>query len=243
MHKLYKLLSIVGLVFLMMGCSSSLRTPVRAPDGLHQHIGAATVALVRIDADGDVLPFCTGVWISQTEILTAGHCIVHDEDGDNFDPSGRKVYYVVQKEVKEVVDDPAALHLGKVKAFEADHDLALIVAVAEGIPPHEWVEFASEMPGLGEHVFVVGHPRGMYWSFTEGTVSAYRNESTVGKVVQVNATVWYGNSGGGVFDADGKLLGICSRLTRVPQMNYFVHLDNVKKFVKEVHSPTPSLGK
>ena len=99
------------------------------------------------------------------------------------------------------------------------------------------------MPGIGEHIFVVGHPRGMYWTYAEGTVSAYRNESSVGKVVQVNATVWFGNSGGGVFDADGKLLGICSRLTKVPQMNYYVHLDSVKKFLKDVHEPSPDLSK
>lgn len=242
MHKWTKLLFIVALVMTMVGCGSSLKTPVRSPDGLHQHIGESTVALVRITEDGDVRPYCTGVWISEKEILTAGHCVEHD-DAEGVDPSGRKVYYVIQREVKEVLDDPAALHLGKVKAWEGDHDLALIVAVPEGIPPHEVADLAGEMPGIGEHIFVVGHPRGMYWTYAEGTVSAYRNESSVGKVVQVNATVWFGNSGGGVFDADGKLLGICSRLTKVPQMNYYVHLDSVKKFLKDVHEPSPDLSK
>lgn len=244
MHKLASLFSILGLVLMMVGCGgASMKTPVRSPDGLHQHIGSSTVALVRIDDDKDVLPFCSGVWISETEILTAGHCVVHDDDGDGFDPTGRKVYYVIQKEVKEVVDDPAALHLAKVKAFDADHDLALIKAVEAGIPPHEYAELAGTMPAVGEHIYVVGHPRGMYWTFVEGTVAAYREESVIGKVVQVNATVWYGNSGGGVFDSDGKLLGICSRLTRVPMMNLFVHEDSIKKFLKEAHEPTPDIFK
>jgi len=226
-----------------MGCGSSLRTPVRAADGLHQHIGQSSAALVKFNKDGDVMPFCTAVWVSHDELLTAGHCVAHDDDESGGDPVGDKLYYVVQKEVKEVVDDPAALHLAKVKAFDADHDLALIKAVEAGIPEHEVASLASEMPGVGEHIFVVGHPRGMYWTFVEGTVSAYRDESVIGKVVQVNATVWYGNSGGGVFDRDGNLIGICSRLTRVPMMNLFVHLDSAKKFLKEAHEPVPDLSK
>jgi len=99
------------------------------------------------------------------------------------------------------------------------------------------------MPALGEHVYSVGHPKGMYWTFAEGTVSAYRENTVIGEAVQVNATVWYGNSGGGVFDSSGNLVGICSRLTRVPMMNYFVHLDSVKRMLKDYHEPTPHLGK
>ena len=85
----------------------------------------------------------------------------------------------------------------------------------------------------------------MYYTHAEGTVSAYRGDesSGIGKVVQVNATIWFGNSGGGVFDYQGRLVGICSRLTRVPMMNYFVHLDSVKRLVKDYHTPAEDLSK
>lgn len=224
----------------LTSCTPGKTTPVRSPTTVNSHIGSSTVALVRMvaDEDGDVTirPFCTGVWLNEKEILTAGHCVAHEEGAD---PVDQKVYYVAQGEVSEVMEDPAALHLAKVTGFDEDHDLALIKADVRGIPPHESAALASELPGLGEHVFIVGHPRGMYWSYAEGTVSAYRTESVIGKVVQVNGTVWYGNSGGGVFDRDGNLLGICSRLTRVPNMNLFVHIDSVKKFVKDMHELSP----
>jgi S1-C subfamily serine protease len=239
-----KLVMLLSLLMLLTSCAAGKTTPVRSPAPLIEHIGDSTVALVRIAVDEEggysIRPFCTGVWLSNNEILTAGHCVAHEE---NADPVDAKVYYVIQKEVKEVLDDPAALHLSKVVAFDEEHDLALIKAAEGGIPGHSVADLASEMPSLGEHIWVVGHPRGMYWSYVEGTVSAYRNESTVGKVVQVNATVWFGNSGGGVFDSSGNLLGVCSRLTRVPMMNYFVHLDSVKKFVKEYHAPAEDLSK
>ncbi len=238
-----KKLLVLSLVMALVGCGTAgSKTPVRSPDSLHSHIGESTVALVRMTEDGDIRPFCTGVWISKDEILTAGHCVAQEEEG--ADPVDKKVYYVIQKEVKEVLDDPAALHLAKVTGFDEDHDLAVIKAAEAGIPAgHDVAELASEMPGLGEHVYVVGHPRGMYWTYTEGTVAAYREESTVGKVVQFNGTVWFGNSGGGVFDSSGHLLGVCSRLTKVPNMSLFVHIDSAKKFLKEVHEGTPDITK
>jgi len=245
----------LAMVLGLVGCGSSLKTPVKSPDALHAHIGESTVALVHFkvnlhkDESGEIdntsveiRPHCTGVWISQDEIVTAGHCVEREEGGD---PVGEKTYYVVNKEVKEVMDDPAAIHKAKVVAFDADHDLALIKADVGGLPEHEAAGFASEMPALGEHVYSVGHPKGMYYTHAEGTVSAYRGEesSGIGKVVQVNATIWFGNSGGGVFDSSGNLVGICSRLTRVPFMNYYVHLDSVKSMVKEYHEPAPDLFK
>lgn len=245
------------LILGLMGCSSHVggSTPARAPDALHSHIGESTVALVHFkvimgkNEDGEsepkgveIRPHCTAVWVSPEEIVTADHCV---EDEEVPDPVGTKTYYVIQREVKEVLDDPAAIHMAKIVAVDKDNDVALLKAVPGGIPGHEYVGLPSEMPAVGEHVYSVGHPRGMYWSYAEGTVSAYRGDdsSGIGKVVQVNATVWYGNSGGGVFDGAGNLVGICSRLTRVPMMNYFVHVDSVKKLLKEYHQPSPDLFK
>jgi S1-C subfamily serine protease len=253
--KLFKLLMVGLMLVVLGGCGTSLKTPVRAPDALHSHIGESTVALVHFhvvmgkDADGDpevkgvdFRPHCTGVWISRDEIATAGHCV---ESEDVADPVGQKAMYVVQREVREVMDDPAAVHMAKVVAFDKDHDVAIIKADLNGLTGHEVADLASEMPGLGEHVYSVGHPRGMYWSYAEGTVSAYRGDesSGIGEVVQVNASVWYGNSGGGVFDGGGNLVGICSRLTRVPQMNYFVHVDSLKRLLKDYHTPAEDLSK
>jgi len=252
-----KHLFLIVLVMLveLTGCKTSLNTPVRARDSLHSHIGESTVALVHFkvtlhrdengeidDASISVQPHCTGVWVSETEIVTAAHCVAGEE---GMDPVGEKAYYVINKEVKEVMGDPAALHKGKVVAFDEEHDVSLIKADEGGLPAHEVASLASEMPALGEHVYSVGHPKGMYWTYAEGTVSAYRGgeSSEIGKVIQVNATIWFGNSGGGVFDSGGNLVGICSRLTRVPFMNYYAHVDYVKKMLKEYHEPSSNFSK
>lgn len=253
-HFKYLFISLVMMVSLM-GCDSSLQTPVRSPDALHTHMSDSTVALVYFkvtlhkDENGEidnatvsVRPHCTGVWINDHEIVTAAHCVSGEEGSD---PVGSKAYYVVEKEVKEVLDDPAALHRAEVVAFDDEHDVALIKADAGGIPEHGYASLASEMPAIGEHIYSVGHPKGMYYTHVEGTVSAYRGDesSGIGKVVQVNATIWFGNSGGGVFDSSGNLVGICSRLTGVPFMNYYIHIDSVKRLVRDYHTPSEDLFK
>jgi len=236
----------VLLLSLVVGCGSSLHTPVRSPDSLHQHLGNVTVALVYqgVDDDGNkfVKPYCTGVWLSDDQILTAGHCAEAvarmdkklDED-DPVDPVGNPVHYIVSVEVPDAKEEePSAVHFGHVTSFDEDHDLALITASAGNIPEHDNASLASEIPALGERVYVVGHPRGLYWSYIEGVVSAYRNHPEVGMTVQVSAPVWFGNSGGGVFDSHGGLVGIASRLARAPNTALFIHEDSIKKFLNTV---------
>lgn len=204
------------------------KTPIRGEDGVYQHTMDSTVALMGRNEDGKVVPYCTGVWVSETEILTAAHCVAIDELGI-LPPIGYEVHYIIRKEVRKLGEEPAAMHLAHVKYFNSRHDLAVLKAVVDGIPGHSVVELATELPGVGEAVHVVGHPRGLFWTLTNGVVSAYRADSVVGPVMQVNGTVWFGNSGGGVFDSKGRLLGIASRLAGVPNMAYFVHLDSVKR--------------
>jgi S1-C subfamily serine protease len=238
MGKLSKIFGITALL-MAVGCTSSLHVSERDPDLLHKHIGASTVALVLLDDEGGSKPYCTGVWINNSEIVTAGHCVAHDEEDANAgeSPVGDKLYYVVQPEVSEIRGELAAFHVANVEAFDEEHDLALIKAIRGGIPEHEYASLPGSMPALGERVFIVGHPRGLYWSFAEGTVSAYRAESDFGRAVQVNGTIFFGNSGGGLFDRGGNLVGICSELTHVPQMSLFVHLDSIKRLIKDAHKP------
>jgi S1-C subfamily serine protease len=52
------------------------------------------------------------------------------------------------------------------------------------------------------------------------------------KIIQISAPVWLGNSGGGAFDEDGRLIGICSWISKNgPQLTFFVHRDAINKFI------------
>lgn len=239
------------MVALMMGCVSGpavkevvvakdvgalVKTPVRASSAVYQHSLDSTVALmVRDEDDGSVHIICSGVWVSATEIVTAAHCIARDE-GLFSTPLGSDVMYIVQNETRGLGKEPAALHMAEVKYFNRGKDIAVLKALSAGLPHHAVANLPDTLPGIGEVVHVVGHPKGLYWTFTDGILSAYRETSLIGPVVQVNGFIWFGNSGGGVFDTSGNLVGICSMLTRVPNISYFVHLDTVKEALGKVRA-------
>ncbi len=64
---------------------------------------------------------------------------------------------------------------------------------------------------VGEPVFAVGNPVGLGWTLTRGTVSALRPHevgSITIPVIQTDAAITNGNSGGGLYNGKGELIGI-----------------------------------
>jgi S1-C subfamily serine protease len=70
---------------------------------------------------------------------------------------------------------------------------------------------SADLPRVGDAVFAVGNPLGYEASYTAGVVSAVRTtgarEDGV-RVLQVQASVNPGNSGGGLYDQEGRLIGL-----------------------------------
>lgn len=69
---------------------------------------------------------------------------------------------------------------------------------------------------VGAEVFAIGNPLGLAWSYTAGTLSAIRHWTTPDgqsvRILQTDANIAPGSSGGGLFHADGHLLGVMSFL-------------------------------
>lgn len=69
---------------------------------------------------------------------------------------------------------------------------------------------------VGAEVFAIGNPLGLAWSYTAGTLSATRHWTTRDgqsvRILQTDANIAPGSSGGGLFHRDGHLLGIMSFL-------------------------------
>ena len=96
-------------------------------------------------------------------------------------------------------------------------DLALVKAtIPKEIEPAAW----QAMPKViaGQEVFAIGNPAGLGWTYTKGVVSATRKHKYPPDrpthevpVIQTDASITFGNSGGGLYSsADGQLLGINS---------------------------------
>jgi len=64
---------------------------------------------------------------------------------------------------------------------------------------------------IGDGVFAIGNPHGLGWSHASGDVSQLRrqtNGTTRIRVIQTTTAINSGNSGGGLYDEQGKLVGV-----------------------------------
>lgn len=66
------------------------------------------------------------------------------------------------------------------------------------------------LPEVGSDVYVIGHPVGLGWTITRGIVSAVRKAGEIAPIemIQTDAAISPGNSGGPLLDRSGRLVGV-----------------------------------
>jgi hypothetical protein len=95
----------------------------------------------------------------------------------------------------------------KVIGWDKAMDLALIQADIKTEYVFSVVDWI--IPRVGDTVYAIGSPAGLEKTVTSGIVSALgRRLLQIGDVIQIDAAVNHGNSGGPVVDRDGRLVGI-----------------------------------
>ncbi|WP_239154691.1 S1C family serine protease [Amycolatopsis sp. FDAARGOS 1241] len=102
---------------------------------------------------------------------------------------------------------------GTVKAVDVDTDLALVQVGRRGLPA---ARLQPQLPVIGELAIVIGSPLGFENSVTAGVVSGLHREipgsatetHALVDLIQTDAAISPGNSGGAVVDAQGEVVGI-----------------------------------
>lgn len=78
---------------------------------------------------------------------------------------------------------------------------------------------------VGQPVYAIGNPKGLSRSMSERIVSAFRMRGGT-RLVQTTAAISPGSSGGGLFDAQGKLVGITTfKLAGGESLNFAIPAD------------------
>lgn len=122
-------------------------------------------------------------------------------------------------------------------ASRADRDLCLMrVAGMEARPV---TIGSSSHIEIGEQVFAVGAPRGLSNSMSQGIVSGLRRIDGA-KLIQTTAAISSGSSGGGLFNANGELLGVTTLyLEDSQQLNFAVPVEWVSELLNNRdHKPS-----
>lgn len=85
---------------------------------------------------------------------------------------------------------------------------------------------------IGERVFAIGSPRGLETTLSEGIISGKRSIGS-NIYIQTTAPISPGSSGGGLFDAHGKLVGLPAFFLRDgQQLNFALPVEWVKELLE-----------
>ena len=99
---------------------------------------------------------------------------------------------------------------GQVLRTDPGLDLALVRIASATTFWKTPLPVEGPLPPVGSEVYVIGHPLGLGWSVTRGIVSGHRRAGEVAgmEMIQTDAAISPGNSGGPMLDARGRLLGV-----------------------------------
>ena len=163
----------------------------------------------------------SGVIIGKTEdellIVTNNHVAVYDKSGNTMYYS----YTASTKERKVTFVDGTEVE-ANLKGADSDADIAVLAVKLSDIPEDTLNAISvatidnSDGVKVGQGVMAIGNALGLGQTTTFGHVSALNKDVTTSddnvtrSMMQIDAAINAGNSGGGLFDANGHLIGINS---------------------------------
>jgi tetratricopeptide (TPR) repeat protein len=158
---------------------------------LVKRIKPSAVAVETFDAKGNVIARGSGFFVAGDRVITNRHVIERSSrveislmDGKRFPVRG-------------------------VLAIDGEGDLALLevqVPRERAVP----LPIVRAVPQEGESIVVIGNPFGLEGSVSNGIVSAVREISGYGKIIQITASISPGSSGSPVVNMAGQVIGIAT---------------------------------
>lgn len=183
---------------------SSTTGDLLSPGKLFNKVSPSIVVIEADDGNGEfgrLLGTGSGVVIALSDpranlIVTNCHVTDMDLDGIVGITQGQRTGagMVVGKDMsRDLCTIRATLYQGK----DTSHPVKL-AAVQVG---------SSQWLNVGDKVYAIGAPQGLELTLSDGLVSGFRNYKGT-EVIQTTAPISHGSSGGGLFDAQGRLVGI-----------------------------------
>ena len=153
------------------------------------------VVEVKSSTDNIAFGYATGFYISSNGyILTNKHVIYNETYNLKYDYVYIRVANYDKYTKAEVID------------ISSNYDLAILK-----VNQSNCMYFTTSQDfKAGEEIFTIGNPLNIGLSFSQGYISSPYRKINDTYVLQTSLVISEGNSGGPVFNKDGKLLGIIS---------------------------------
>ena len=190
----------------------------------------------------------SGVIIGKTDdellIVTNNHVAVYDKSGNTMYYS----YTASTKERKVTFVDGTEV-TANLKGADSEADIAVLAVKLSDIPEDTLNAISvatidnSDDVKVGQGVMAIGNALGLGQTTTFGHVSALNKEVTTSDdnvtrtMMQIDASINAGNSGGGLFDANGHLIGINSAKSSgegVEGMGYAIPISSVEDLINNM---------
>ena len=164
-------------------------------------VSGGVVVVIALDAEGARAMQGSGVVVGGNEVATNCHVV-----------SGAKAIAV--RQAADARGRETYRMAARLAARDEKRDLCLLFVEELSDPPTAVpVRLgAARAVSVGEEVYAVGAPRGLELSLSRGVVSQLRGDygKRSAPIIQTDAAVSPGSSGGGLFNAKGELIGITS---------------------------------
>lgn len=181
----------------------------------------------------------TGSFAQQYVVKGAGSGVIISEDGYIITN-----HHVIDgaNSVTVTLRDGNTSYTAAVIGSDSDNDIALLKVDAKGLTPATFGD--SSKLAVGDYVVAIGNPLGeLGGTVTDGIISALARDVTIEDqnmtLLQTNAQISPGNSGGGLFNANGELIGIVNAkdsATEVEGIAFAIPINNVLDIIDDLKS-------
>lgn len=192
----------------------------KSAEHIFAEVVRSVVVVVADDADGVSVAQGSGVVVGKNEVVTNCHVI----------EGGTKVFV---RQLAEAVGGEETYQMdARVFVRDNERDLCLLFVDELSAPPAAPMAemgAANEL-SIGEEVYAVGAPEGLDFSLSRGIVSQLRHiyEGQMSPLVQTDAAISQGSSGGGLFNGEGRLIGITTFKWKGENLNFALPVEWVE---------------
>lgn len=179
--------------------------------------------------------------------LGSGSGIIYSEDGYIITN-----YHVIEDATSVMITlSDGTEYDARIIGSDSSSDLAVLKVEAANLPAADFGDSAALQ--IGEMVVAIGNPLGYENTVTDGIVSGLNRQLTdyidSATLIQTNATINSGNSGGALVNSKGEVVGINSAklvASNAEGMGFALSINEVKPIVEEIinkgHVSRPYLG-